>query len=154
MGQKSFQWLRIFYTYFKIFVAIFGSILFHQIVFKTSKSCFLSWFMYYRLDLSWFQDVPKRLKMSVIYWISTFVFVNQNCIKSTIFSYDGPKNDDFWSNWAKMGLIYDFSWTNPGVLFKCIPGVKLPKYTLIQLPRPLIILCINSSSYRKIQNIS
>ena len=54
-------------------------------------------------------------------------FVSQNCIFSTVFIQIRycPKNMWFFVN---MGLILDFSSNNPGVI-KCIPGVKLPKYT-------------------------
>ena len=101
------------YTYFIIDFAIFGCILFQQIVFKTSKSCIMSWFLYHRLDLRWFQGCPiitflsERLKRPVFYWISTCVFASQNCIKSTIFIVViiVPKRDYFWSKWAKLGQI-------------------------------------------------
>ena len=44
LRKKAFKVLndlKICYTYFNIYFAIFGSELFHQIVFKTSKSRFL-----------------------------------------------------------------------------------------------------------------
>ena len=52
-----------------------------------------------------------------------------------------PKKRCFLSICAKIGLIFDFSWKNPGE-FKCIPWVKSPKYTytLIQLPPPNNVL--------------
>ena len=50
--------LKICFAYSSFFFAIFGYILFHQIVFKTSKSFFLLWFLYHRLDLRWFQGCP------------------------------------------------------------------------------------------------
>ena len=48
-GFKSLKILLNFFTYCNIYFAIFGYILFHKIVFKISKSCFLSWFLHHLL---------------------------------------------------------------------------------------------------------
>ena len=64
LGQRSLQSLKkkflndFFFTYFNICFTIFCCILFHQILFNTSRSSFLLWFLYHRLDLRWFQGCP------------------------------------------------------------------------------------------------
>ena len=61
------------------------------------------------------------------------VFVSQDYTISTIFSqihYNCPKNRYFWSVWAKMVLIFDFSLKNTGV-FKCMyPRGQIAKIQL------------------------
>ena len=76
------RWLRswrrrtpsseIFSLIFDIYFVIFGFILFHQTVFKTSKSCFLSCFLYHSLDLRWFHGCPT---LTLIYKTAILAFI-------------------------------------------------------------------------------
>ena len=118
-SKKAFNLLKKLlnghFTNLSFYFAIFGCILFHQIVFKTFKSFFLSWFLYHRLDLRQFQGCPtftfcvlgctekaKKASFLLNFYFLHGGFVSQKCIIFSVrFVIIVPKIDDsYWQERA------------------------------------------------------